>query len=67
MKNTQSVAELLNSVDASYLTENEKYEAMARAERAEYFVESVAAGIKNIKNAMAKLKAFLTPASAQHV
>ncbi|MBR7889806.1 hypothetical protein J9B83_12775 [Marinomonas sp. A79] len=67
MKNTQSVAELLNTVDVSYLTENEKYEAIARAERAEYIAESVAEGIQNIKNAVAKVKAVLTSSSAQHV
>ncbi|BDX02259.1 MAG: RSP_7527 family protein [Marinomonas sp.] len=66
MKNTQTIAELLENVNTSYLTEAEKYEAIARAERAEYIVAGISSAVVAVKKAVLKLKASLVTSSAQH-
>jgi hypothetical protein len=66
MKNTQTVAELLKSVNTSYLTDAEKYEAIARAERAEYIVAGISSAVKAVKKAAFKLKSAFVSSSAQH-
>ncbi|ETI62269.1 RSP_7527 family protein [Marinomonas profundimaris] len=66
MKKNQTIAELLANVNSAYLTDAEKYEAIARAERAEYIVEGISSAFKAIKKAALKLKAAFVPTSAQH-
>ena len=66
MKNNQTIAELLANVNPSYLTDAEKYEAIARAERAEYIVASISSAIKAVKKTALKLKAVFVSSSAQH-
>ena len=66
IKNTQTIAELLENVNTSYLTEAEKYEAIARAERAEYIVAGISSAVVAVKKAVLKLKASLVTSSAQH-
>lgn len=66
MKDVKTVAELLENVDTSFLTEAEKYEAIARAQRAEYIVAAFSAAAKAIKNAAVKLKSAFVSSSAQH-
>ncbi|WP_417527942.1 RSP_7527 family protein [Marinomonas shanghaiensis] len=66
MNNNQSIAELLKNVNTAYLTDAEKYEAIARAERAEYIVASVASAIKAVKNLVIKIKSALVSSPAQH-
>ena len=66
MKNVKTVAELLESVNTSFLTEAEKYEAIARAERAEYIIAGISASFKAIKNVAVKLKSAFASSSAQH-
>ncbi|MCB5162453.1 hypothetical protein [Marinomonas algarum] len=67
MKKTQPVSTLLNNINTTYLTENEKYEAIARAERAEYLVECLSDAVKSVKKTVSKCKALFTSSSAQHV
>ena len=66
MKNTQTVAELLKNVNTSYLTDAEKYEAIARAERAEYIVAGISSAVQSVKKAALKLKSAFVSSSAQH-
>lgn len=66
MKNTQTIADLLQNVNTSYLTDAEKYEAIARAERAEYIIAGFSAAVQAIKKAALKLKATFVSSSAQH-
>ena len=66
MKDVKTVAELLENVNTSFLTEAEKYEAIARAQRAEYIVAAFSAAGKAIKNAVVKLKSAFVSSSAQH-
>ena len=66
MKNTQTISELLENVNTSYLTDAEKYEAMARAERAEYIVASFSSAVQAVKKAVLKLKTTFVSSSAQH-
>uniref|UniRef100_A6VV84 Uncharacterized protein n=2 Tax=Marinomonas TaxID=28253 RepID=A6VV84_MARMS len=66
MKNTKSIAELLESVNTSFLTDAEKYEAIARAERAEFIIASISAAAQAVKNVAIKLKSALVSSSAQH-
>lgn len=66
MKNTQTISELLENVNTSYLTDAEKYEAMARAERAEYIVASLSSAVQAVKKAVLKLKTTFVSSSAQH-
>ncbi|MBU2317829.1 MAG: hypothetical protein KJ609_04700 [Gammaproteobacteria bacterium] len=66
MKNTKSVAELLENVNTSYLTDAEKYEAIARAERAEYIIAGISSTVQAVKNVAIKLKSALLSSSAQH-
>lgn len=66
MKNTQTIAELLENVNTSYLTEAEKYEAIARAERAEYIVAGISSAVQAVKKAALKLKSAFVSSSAQH-
>ena len=66
MKNTQTVAELLKNVNTSYLTDAEKYEAIARAERAEYIIAGISSAVQAVKNVAIKLKSALLSSSAQH-
>jgi hypothetical protein len=66
MKNTQTVAELLKNVNTSYLTDAEKYEAIARAERAEYIVAGISSAVQSVKKAVLKLKTAFVSSSAQH-
>jgi hypothetical protein len=66
MKKNQTIAELLANVNSAYLTDAEKYEAIARAERAEYIVAGISSAIKAVKKAALKLKAVFVSSSAQH-
>lgn len=66
MKDNQSIAELLKNVNTAYLTDAEKYEAIARAERAEYIIASIASAFQAIKKAALKLKSTFVSSSAQH-
>ena len=66
MKNTKSIAELLESVNTSFLTDAEKYEAIARAERAEFIIAGISAAAQAVKNVAIKLKSALVSSSAQH-
>ncbi|MGO2355268.1 MAG: RSP_7527 family protein [Marinomonas foliarum] len=66
MKNTQTIAELLQNVNTSYLTDVEKYEAIARAERAEYIVAGFSSAVQAVKKAVIKLKTTFVSSSAQH-
>ncbi|PYF83487.1 MULTISPECIES: RSP_7527 family protein [Marinomonas] len=66
MKNTQTISELLENVNTAYLTDAEKYEAMARAERAEYIVASLSSAVQAVKKAVLKLKTTFVSSSAQH-
>ncbi|RBP85568.1 hypothetical protein DFP80_10163 [Marinomonas rhizomae] len=66
MKNTKSVAELLDTVNTSFLTDAEKYEAIARAERAEYIIAGISSAFKAVKNTAIKLKSAFASSSAQH-
>ncbi|BFM51227.1 hypothetical protein [Marinomonas sp. THO17] len=65
MKN-QSVSELINNVNAAYLTDADVRIAVARAERAEFIVASFAAAGKAIKTLVAKVKTGSAATSAQH-
>jgi hypothetical protein len=64
--NNQSIAELLKNVNTSYLTEAERYDAIARAERAEYIVACITSGVEAAKKALLKLKAFVAASSVRH-
>ncbi|WP_421850062.1 RSP_7527 family protein [Marinomonas sp.] len=66
MKNTQTIAELLEKVNSTYLTDAEKYEAIARAERAEYIIAGFASAFQAIKNVAIKVKSAFVSTSAQH-
>ncbi|WP_249344531.1 RSP_7527 family protein [Marinomonas sp. CT5] len=66
MKDTKTIAELLESVNTSYLTDAEKYEAIARAERAEYIVAGFSYAFQAIKKAALKMKSAFAHSSAQH-
>ncbi|NLQ17844.1 hypothetical protein HGG82_09415 [Marinomonas sp. M1K-6] len=66
MKDNQSIAELLKNVNTAYLTDAEKYETLARAERAEYIVSGIASAVKAVKKAVVKLKSALVSSPAQH-
>ncbi|MGR0277631.1 hypothetical protein ACUM5Y_01125 [Marinomonas dokdonensis] len=66
MKNSKSLVELLDSADITYISETEKYTAIANAERAEYIVEVVASATQSVKNFFAKIKANLNPRTMKH-
>ncbi|AEF55444.1 RSP_7527 family protein [Marinomonas posidonica] len=66
MNNSKSVAELINNVNAAYLSDADVRIAVARAERAEFIVASFASAGKAIKSAIAKIKSNLVTSSAQH-
>ncbi|KZN14044.1 RSP_7527 family protein [Marinomonas sp. TW1] len=66
MNNSKSVSELINNVNAAYLSDADVRIAVARAERAEFIVASFAAAGKAIKSVVAKIKTSLVSSSAQH-
>lgn len=66
MNNTKSIVELLDNVNIDYLTDAEKYEMMARAERAEYIVASIASAAAKMKKFALKVKSTFASSSAQH-
>ncbi|MEL0637709.1 MULTISPECIES: RSP_7527 family protein [Marinomonas] len=66
MKNTQSIATMLTKVNTPYLSEAEKYEMIARAERAEYIVASISSAVKAVKKVAIKIKSAFVSSSAQH-
>ncbi|TYL48399.1 RSP_7527 family protein [Marinomonas sp. IMCC 4694] len=66
MNNTKSIVELLDNVNIDYLTDAEKYEMIARAERSEYIVASIASAVASVKKAVFKMKSAFVSSSAQH-
>lgn len=67
MKNTQNISQMMDRIDASYITDAERYEAIARAERGAYILEGITYLIKSTVNVAAKLKSALSSSSsAQH-
>ncbi|MBD5771400.1 hypothetical protein [Marinomonas colpomeniae] len=66
MTNRKSMIELLDSVNTSYMTEAEKCNFIAQAERAEFITSSVASGIEFVKTVLVKIKSSLNPRNFKH-
>ncbi|WP_067096866.1 hypothetical protein [Marinomonas atlantica] len=63
---TKSLVELIESVDTSYLTEQERVEAIARTQAAEYFAELVVSAMSWVKNKLVGKRTPFNPAKHYH-
>lgn len=62
----KTMVELLDSVDATYLTEADKVEAVARAQAAEYMVKLIASSIAWIKKSLVGKRTLMNTANHSH-
>lgn len=65
MEKAKSIAQMISEIDSSYMTEAEKYNAMARAERAEAVMAFCSMIAASTKQAIAKAKDYLVAVSHQ--
>ncbi|WP_191600879.1 RSP_7527 family protein [Marinomonas algicola] len=66
MKNTQAMSQMMDKIDAAYISDAERYEAIARAERGAYILEGITSLIKSVAHLAAKLKSSFASSPAQH-
>lgn len=66
MNNTKSILEMLDSVNTTYMSESEKYIAIANTERAEFIASITVSAVKSLKKAFASMKTNLNPYTLKH-
>lgn len=63
---TKSLVEMINDIDTSYLTEQEKQQAIVRAEVAEYTAELFHSALAWVKHQLVGKRVTFNPAKQSH-
>lgn len=63
---TKSLAEMMESVNTPYLSEQERIEAIARAQAAEYAAELVVSAMQWVKRKLVSITTLLNPIKHSH-
>lgn len=64
--NTKSLVEMINDIDTNYLTEQQKAEAIARAQAAEYTAELIHSALVWVKTQLVGKRVPFNPTKQSH-